>query len=66
MSYFEWVQNRQRETWTLTQVRDRLATVMSRAFDLVWERHAAEQLSLRQAAFATAVGRVAEAVQRKL
>lgn len=66
VSYYEWVQNWQREPWTLPQVRERLADQMARAFDEVWERHEAERLTLRQAAFDLAVGRVAEAAHWKM
>jgi glutamate dehydrogenase/leucine dehydrogenase len=64
VSYFEWAQNWQRESWSLTRVRRLLAAVMSRAFDTVWERHRADRISLRQAAFGLAVERVASATRR--
>jgi len=64
--YFEWVQNWQRESWTLSQVRARLADQMARAFNEVWECHEAGRLTLRQAAFDLAVGRVAEAARWRL
>ncbi len=66
VSYFEWTQNWQRETWSLDRVRQQLAAMMSRAFDMVWERQRAEGFPLRQAAFVTAVERVAIAMQRQL
>ncbi len=36
VSYFEWVQNRQHFKWELSDVRDKLARQMTRAFDDVW------------------------------
>jgi glutamate dehydrogenase (NAD(P)+) len=66
VSYLEWVQNWQHEAWELSHVRGRLAAQMARAFDQVWERHETERLTLRQAAFDLAVGRVAEAAHWRM
>jgi len=61
-SYFEWVQNRSGYAWTLEEVRERLAEVMSRAFGAVWDVAEQEQRSLRSAAYALAFRRIGEAV----
>lgn len=63
VSYFEWVQNQQAYPWSLDDVRQRLETGMSRAFDAIWEVHEAEGVSLRAAAYILAMRRIAEAVE---
>jgi glutamate dehydrogenase (NAD(P)+) len=61
-SYFEWVQSRQGMAWDEEQVALRLRSVMDTAFMSVWARAEALSVSLRRAAFALAVERVAEAI----
>jgi glutamate dehydrogenase (NADP+) len=63
VSYFEWVQNREGYPWTLEQVRTRLEEVLVRSFDRVWSTAEESDLSLRGAAYATALGRIGEAVE---
>ena len=63
VSYFEWVQNRQAQFWTLEQINSQLRQVIVAAADTVWER--AEELGVdaRLAAHTVAVQRVAEATK---
>lgn len=61
-SYFEWVQSRQGIAWDETEVATRLRTYMEDAFTAVWAKAQAMEVSLRRAAFALAVERVAEAI----
>jgi len=63
VSYFEWVQNRQGYPWTLEEVRERLAQVMVRAFDDLWEVHQTRSVPLRAAAYTVAMRRIAEATE---
>lgn len=60
-SYFEWVQDLQAYFWNEGEVDDRLARVMTRAFDNVHGFASERGVDLRQAAHALAVARVAEA-----
>src|SRR5205807_9037377 len=64
-SYFEWAQARQGYPWDDELVAERLRTRMDSAFTAVWTR--AEQLncSLRRAAFALALERVAAAIEAR-
>jgi len=62
VSYFEWVQNRSGYAWTLDEVRERLAEVMTRAFGEVWQVATDEERSLRSAAYARAFRRIGDAV----
>jgi glutamate dehydrogenase/leucine dehydrogenase len=61
-SYFEWAQSRQGYAWEDDVVAERLRKVMHAAFDAVWAKADAIGVSLRRAAFALAVERVAEAI----
>jgi glutamate dehydrogenase (NAD(P)+) len=60
-SYFEWAQNRQGYAWDDDVVADRLHKRMDRAFAEVWGRASVLDVSLRRAALAVAVERVAAA-----
>ncbi|MCC6149927.1 MAG: Glu/Leu/Phe/Val dehydrogenase [Planctomycetes bacterium] len=63
VSYFEWVQNRQRFYWTEEDVNTRLREIMRRSLDQV-ERTASEhQCMWREAAYRLAIERVANAVK---
>lgn len=62
VSYFEWVQNLQREVWTLEQVDAELARILGRAARDVFAHAAAEDLDLRSSAFDIAVERVKDAL----
>ena len=61
-SYFEWAQDRQGFAWDEDTVATRLRSFMDTAFTSVWARADTLQVSLRRAAFALAVERVAEAI----
>ena len=61
-SYFEWAQDRQGFRWDEETVATRLRTFMDEAFNAVWVKADTLQVSLRRAAFALAVERVAEAI----
>lgn len=63
VSYFEWVQNRQRLYWTVQDVHQRLREAMRRATDEVCHIAKEEGVSWRIAAYTLGVGRVAGAVK---
>ncbi|HNP63180.1 MAG TPA: Glu/Leu/Phe/Val dehydrogenase [Woeseiaceae bacterium] len=62
VSYFEWVQNLQGYKWSLNQVHERLGDVMTSAFSEVWDLAGEKGLSVRNAAYATALQRIGEAI----
>ncbi len=64
-SYFEWAQSRQGYAWDEGTVAVRLREFMERAFHDVWTKADALSVSLRRAAFALAVDRVAEAISAR-
>jgi len=61
VSYFEWAQNRQHYKWNLDRVRQELDRVLSAAFEEVWSLAQERNVSLRTAAFMTAISRVGRA-----
>ena len=62
VSYFEWVQNRQRFAWTEERVNDELERVVVDAFDRLVEAFEEHDLpNLRTAAYVVAIQRVANA-----
>lgn len=61
VSYFEWVQGLQEYFWEESEVNGKLNEIVTRAFAETWELHQSRSISMREAAYAIAVGRVAEA-----
>jgi glutamate dehydrogenase (NAD(P)+) len=61
VSYFEWVQGLQEYFWKLDEVNAKLNDILTRAFGETWRMHEERGMSMRQAAYALAVGRVSEA-----
>ncbi|MGQ0519665.1 MAG: Glu/Leu/Phe/Val family dehydrogenase [Actinomycetota bacterium] len=64
-SYFEWAQDRQGFAWDEDTVAVRLRSFMDAAFTSVWAKADTLQVSLRRAAFALAVERVADAISAR-
>ena len=65
VSYFEWVQNRQRFSWTEDRVNDELERVIVEAFDgLIDSFESTATPNLRTAAYVVAVERVANAYKQ--
>jgi glutamate dehydrogenase (NAD(P)+) len=61
VSYFEWVQGLQEYFWKESEVNAKLNDIITQAFDEAWQIGEERGISLRQAAYVCAVGRVAEA-----
>ena len=61
VSYFEWVQGLQEYFWKESEVNAKLNDIITRAFAETWRAHEERSLPMRKAAYALAVGRVAEA-----
>jgi glutamate dehydrogenase (NAD(P)+) len=63
VSYFEWVQDLNRDHWTEEEVNDKLRTIMVRSFQETLAIARREQCYMRTAAYLLAVQRVADATQ---
>jgi len=61
VSYYEWVQNKRSESWTLEEVDSRLEKAMKKAYREVVEMSRQKKCSLRVAAYAVALLRIAAA-----
>ncbi len=61
VSYFEWVQGLQEYFWKEEEVNQRLDDIITRAFTQTWDLHERKGMTMRQAAYALGVARVAEA-----
>ena len=64
VSYYEWVQNLQVDSWTEEEVNRRLHERMVRAFGKIHTVADGRKVPLRTAAFVVAIGRVAAAASR--
>lgn len=60
VSYFEWLQNKSGEVWTREQVADRLIETMRDAYRDVADFALDRNISMRDAAYALALGRLVE------
>ena len=63
VSYFEWVQNLNRDHWSEETVNEKLELKMKRAFDEVLDYSVREGIDLRRAAMALAVDKVVTAMR---
>ncbi|WP_232686769.1 glutamate dehydrogenase GdhB [Halobacterium zhouii] len=65
VSYFEWLQDINRRSWSPERVNEELETEMLAAFDRVQEEVDARDLSWREAAYVVALSRVAAAHEKR-
>jgi glutamate dehydrogenase (NADP+) len=62
VSYFEWMQNKSGDYWTLDEVNTRLDEIMSREFENVYKLMETHKTDMRTAAYILALTRYSEAV----
>jgi glutamate dehydrogenase/leucine dehydrogenase len=62
VSYYEWVQNTQGETWTQKEVESRLKKKMLAAYRAIHDRAHDENVTIRVAAYRLAIEKVAHAM----
>ena len=62
-SYYEWVQNLEREHWPVEEVNQKLEAKMIKAFNDVYKSAKKEKCEMRTAALMLGVGRVADAIK---
>jgi glutamate dehydrogenase (NAD(P)+) len=61
VSYFEWVQDLDRDFWSIEQVNEKLRTIMTKAFASTLDMSLKQRVNMRTAAYMLAVQRVADA-----
>lgn len=65
VSYFEWVQNRERYYWTEEEIEKKLESKMTRAFLDIYEFAQSKKITLRDAALALAIERIGKATKNR-
>ena len=65
VSYYEWVQNKRSEQWTLAEVDERLEAAMKKGYQEVVQFARARKCDLRIAAYAVALGRLEEVYRER-
>ncbi len=65
VSYFEWVQNRQCDTWSLETVHERLRRIMTNEFNTIYQFMESNNIDMRTAAYAQALKRIGDAVSAR-
>lgn len=65
VSYFEWIQNRTGERWSHSTVEEKLNETMRRAYREVADMAAERGVTLREAAYALALGRIVDAMKAR-
>jgi glutamate dehydrogenase len=63
VSYFEWVQNLNRDHWSEKEINERLEAKMTKAFDEVYDYSKKLNIDMRRAALVISVSRVASAMK---
>lgn len=63
VSYFEWVQNLQNFYWEEAETNERLAAILRRAFQGVWDNAKKHDVSLRTSAFMLGLERIVEVIR---
>jgi glutamate dehydrogenase (NAD(P)+) len=65
VSYFEWVQNLDRDLWSIEHVNEKLREIMTRAFAGTLAMSQREKVDMRTAAYLLAVQKVADATSSR-
>jgi glutamate dehydrogenase (NAD(P)+) len=65
VSYYEWVQNKRSEQWSLEEVDERLESAMKRAYQEVTQFARTKKCDLRIAAYAVALSRLEEVYRER-
>lgn len=59
VSYLEWIQNKKNQHWSETKVNKQLEDYLIQATDTIYEKSKQERMSLKEAALATSIERLA-------
>ncbi|SDJ94286.1 Glu/Leu/Phe/Val family dehydrogenase [Natronincola ferrireducens] len=63
VSYFEWVQNLMRYSWTFEEVQEKQSQLMEKAFNEIWALKEEHGVNMRVAAYMMSIKRVADAMK---
>lgn len=65
VSYFEWVQNLNRYSWTFEEVQEKQRVLMKNAFEEIWKLAKEYEVDMRTAAYMMSIKRIAEAMKMR-
>lgn len=65
VSYFEWVQNQKKESWSEQEVKKKLQEKMISAFRMIWKEFSDGKNSFRTAAYVLALKKIAAAERKR-
>ncbi len=63
VSYFEWVQNLMRYTWSFEEVQEKQEKLMYKAFEDIWTLMSQHTVDMRTAAYMMSIKRIADAMK---
>lgn len=63
VSYFEWLQNRQGEQWSLDKVEEKLHQKLEKAFENAWQIYQEKDITLRDSVYNVALRALTEAIE---
>jgi len=63
VSYFEWVQNLMRYTWSFEEVQEKQEKLMYKAFEDIWTLMGQHAVDMRTAAYMMSIKRIADAMK---
>ena len=63
VSYFEWIQNLTRDTWTFDQVQKKQEELMVNAFNEIWDLKVEKDTNIRNAAYMMSIRRIEVALK---
>jgi len=63
VSYLEWLQNVNNESWSENQVNKKLESILERSFEEIWKVSVDKKIPLRQAAFEVAIMRITKRIK---
>lgn len=63
VSYFEWVQNLMRYSWSFEEVQEKQEKIMVKAFEEIWQLKSEHGVDMRTAAYMMSIKRIAEAMK---
>ncbi len=62
VSYLEWVQGKAGYWWSESEVNQKLETMITKAFEAIWDKSVEKKMPLKQAAFEVAIQRITSAL----
>ena len=63
VSYFEWLQNKQGEQWSLDKVQNKLQAKLELAFEKAWQIYCHEHIPMRDSVYRVAINGLSEAIE---